>query len=133
MAITLGMVVLYVRDLTRSIAFYRQLGLDVPDPHPDRPVSACRLAGGVTLILTTGEVATRFDPGWTPPEGGGYRQVLEFVVAEAAEVDALWQRLTSAGHPGRTAPAPVNGPYAAMVDDPDGNVVLITNDDRAGA
>jgi Glyoxalase/Bleomycin resistance protein/Dioxygenase superfamily len=53
---------------------------------------------------------------------------MEFLVDDDASVDAVWTRLTSAGHHGRTAPAHIIGPYATMVDDPDGNVVLISND-----
>jgi hypothetical protein len=30
------------------------------------------------------------------------------------------------------APAQTTGPYAAMVDDPDGNVVLLTSDNALG-
>ncbi len=130
--IRFGMMVIYARDLQRSIEFYRLLGLDVPDPHPDRPVSVYRMSNGVTFIFTTDEVAQRFDPGWTRPDRG-YQQVMEFLVDDEASVDAAWTRLTSAGHPGRTAPRRITGPYAAMIDDPDGNVVLITNDRVTGA
>ncbi|WP_285658447.1 VOC family protein [Actinomycetospora sp. NBRC 106375] len=118
---------LYVRDLQRSLAFYRLLGLDVPDPVDDRPVALHRTGGGVTIIFTTEEIARRFDPTWTRPEGG-YQQVMEFLVSDDADVDAVWTRLTSAGHHGRTAPGHILGPYATVVDDPDGNVVLISHD-----
>jgi len=37
----------------------------------------------------------------------------------------------AAGHPGRMPPTQAFGPYAAMVDDPDGNVVLLTSDEAA--
>jgi predicted lactoylglutathione lyase len=125
--IRFGMIVIYAEDLGRSIEFYRRLGLDVPDPHPDRPVSVYRMDSGVTMIFTTDVLARRFDPGWTRPSGG-YQQVMEFLVDDAAAVDAVWSTLTEAGYAGRMAPAVTNGPYAAMVDDPDGNVVLISND-----
>jgi predicted lactoylglutathione lyase len=129
--IQLGMVVLEVRDLHRSIAFYRDLGLDVPDPHPDRPVASYRMASGVTLLLVQG-FAGLVDPDWVRPERG-YQQVLEFYVGEEAEVDALWTQLTEAGHHGRMAPARPTGAYAAMVDDPDGNVVMLSADPAANA
>lgn len=48
-----------------------------------------------------------------------------------AVVDAMWAKLTAAGHHGRMAPRRTQGPYAAMVDDPDGNVVLLTSDEAA--
>ena len=132
MGIRFGMMVLYTRDLRQSIEFYRLLGLEVPDPFADRPVSVYRMDNGVSIIFTADELALRFDPTWARP-GRGYQQVMEFVVDDASEVDDLWSKLLAAGYFGRTAPTHINGPYAAMVDDPDGNVVLITNDKTANA
>lgn len=130
MGIQFGMVVLYARDLERTIAFYRLLGLDVPDPFPDRPVSLLRTDSGVGFVFTTERTARSFDPDWVRPDGG-YQQVLEFVVDDDAAVDAAWSTLTSAGHRGRSAPGAPNGIYSAMVDDPDGNVLLVSSDPAA--
>lgn len=123
-----GMVVLYVQDLERSIEFYRLLGLEVTDPHPERPVAFYNESGTTMMIITTDVVAQRFDSAWVRSNRGGYQQVVEFFVDGDAAVDAAWQRLTAAGHLGTTAPGHLIGPYAAMVQDPDGNVVLITNE-----
>jgi predicted lactoylglutathione lyase len=123
------MVGLDVRDLRRSIDFYRLLGLDLPDSHPDRPFSLCRMDSGVSLVLAEGFAAAS-DPSWVRPERG-YQQVLEFFVGDDAAVDAEWDKLTSAGYHGRMAPKKTTGPYAAMIDDPDGNVVLISSDAAA--
>jgi predicted lactoylglutathione lyase len=130
MGMQLGMVGLEVRDLQRSIEFYRLLGLEVPDPFPDRPVSVYRMDSGVSLLLTEG-FAAAVDPGWARPEGGAYQIFLEFFVGDDAAVDAEWEKLTSAGYHGGRAPSKTVGPYAAMVDDPDGNVVLISSDAAA--
>jgi len=46
MEIQLAMVVLEVRDLDASIAFYRRLGLEVPDPVGGRPVTVHRMGAG---------------------------------------------------------------------------------------
>jgi predicted lactoylglutathione lyase len=107
--IQLGMIGLDVRDIRRSIEFYRLLGLAVPEPFPDRPVSLLRMDSGEH----------------------GYQQFLEFFVGDDAAVDDQWNRLTAAGYHGRMAPRRTTGPYAAMVDDPDGNVVLISSDPAA--
>jgi predicted lactoylglutathione lyase len=128
MALQLGMVVLDVSDLGRSIAFYRLLGLDVPDPLPDRPVALHTMESGVSIVFAEGFAAS-VDPGWVRPEG--YQQALEFYVGDDAAVDEMWSRLTSAGFHGRMAPAATTGLYAALVDDPDGNVVLISSDPSA--
>jgi predicted lactoylglutathione lyase len=128
MPLQLGMVVLDVSDLQRTIAFYRLLGLDVPDPAPDRPVALLTMASGVSFVFIEG-FAAAVDPGWQRPSG--YQQALEFYVGGDAAVDALWETLTAAGHQGRMAPAATTGLYAALVDDPDGNVVMISSDPNA--
>jgi len=129
MDIQLSMVVLEVRDLQASIAFYRLLGLDMPEPGSDRPVVAHRMPSGVTLLLTT-DFAARYDADWRRP-AGGYQQLLEFYVGADVEVTRTWVRLTEAGYGRRMPPTQTSGPFAAMVDDPDGNVILLTSDEAA--
>jgi len=129
MEIQLSMLVLEVRDLTASIAFYRRLGLDIPEPRSDRRICVHRMGSGVSLLLIESFAAT-YDPTWSRPDRG-YQQLLEFYLGEDAAVDACWVDLTSAGYRGRMAPKQTVGPYAAMVDDPDGNVVLLTSDASA--
>jgi hypothetical protein len=41
-------------------------------------------------------------------------------------VDAKYEEMTSYGYRGRREPVQTFGPDAAMVDDPDGNVVLLS-------
>ena len=65
------------------------------------------------------------DPQHRPVEGG-YGVLLEFFLADTDAVDAKYAELTAAGYHGRMAPKQTEGPYATMVDDPDGNVALIT-------
>jgi catechol 2,3-dioxygenase-like lactoylglutathione lyase family enzyme len=130
MGIQLGMVVLDVRDVRRSVDFYRLLGLDVPDPLPGRPVTLHRMDSGVSIVIGEG-LGAAGDPTWTRPEGG-YQVFLEFFVGDDAAVDAEWEKLTGAGHHGRKAPSKEGpGPYGALVDDPDGNVILISSDPGA--
>lgn len=128
-----GMVVIYARDLLHSIEFYRLVGIDVSDPHPERPVAAYVEDGFTRLIIITDSVAQRFDSGWTRPGRGGYQQVVEFFVDDDAAVDAAWERLTAASYTGTTAPGHLLGPYATMVEDPDGNVILITHEPKEDA
>ncbi len=129
MEIQLAMVVLEVRDLDASIAFYRRLGLEVPDPVDGRPVTAHRMGSGVSLLLTT-SFASRYDPAFEHPTRG-YQQLLEFYVGEDVEVQNLWSALIEAGYSARMPPTRTTGPFAAMVDDPDGNVILLTSDKAA--
>jgi predicted lactoylglutathione lyase len=129
MEMQLGMLVLEVRDLEQSIAFYRLLGLDLPEPEANRPSVLHRMGSGVTLVLAQG-FAVRTDPMWVRPEHG-YQQLMEFYAGGNADVDAVWKRMTDAGYASRMAPVQTAGPYAAMVDDPDGNVVLLSSDRAA--
>jgi hypothetical protein len=46
-------------------------------------------------------------------------------------LDATYERLIGLGHAGRKAPWKSTGPYAAIVEDPDGNPILITAEDPA--
>jgi predicted lactoylglutathione lyase len=128
MTLQLGMVVLDVSDLDSSIAFYRLLGLDVPDPFPDRPVALHTMESGVSIVFVQGFGAGA-EPDWIRPDG--YQQAMEFYVGDDAAVDELWERLTSAGHHGRMAPASPTAVYSALVDDPDGNVIMISSDPNA--
>lgn len=109
------------KDLNRSLDFYRLLGLDVPEP--DGPYVEVALPGGNKLAFDTEEVIAGMHPGWTPPSGAG-RVAIAFGLAAAAHVDALYERLTGAGHPGTLKPfdAPWGQRYAT-VEDPDGTSV----------
>ncbi|WP_425460987.1 VOC family protein [Leekyejoonella antrihumi] len=53
-------------------------------------------------------------------------------LGDDADVDAKYAQLTDAGYHGRMTPQRTNAPYAAMVDDPDGNVILLTSDNALG-
>jgi catechol 2,3-dioxygenase-like lactoylglutathione lyase family enzyme len=129
MELQLSMVVLEVRDIAASLAFYRRLGLDIPDPPDGARLVVDRMPSGVSLLLTTG-FAPAYDPAFAHPESG-YQQLLEFYVGEDSAVEQKWAELVDAGYHGRMAPAQTVGPFAAMVDDPDGNVILLTSDEAA--
>jgi hypothetical protein len=61
------------------------------------------------------------------PWPGGSRIVLEWLVDGNDAVDAKWAELVEAGYPARRAPfLTAFGASMGMVDDPDGNTVLIT-------
>lgn len=108
-------------DLDRTLDFYRLLALDVPEP--DGPHVEVALPGGNKLAFDTEEVIAGMHPGWTAPPGPG-RVALAFGFATPADVDALYERLTGAGHPGTLKPfdAPWGQRYAT-VEDPDGTSV----------
>ena len=128
MTIQLSMVGVLVSDMPAALRFYRALGLDIPPDADDKPFVLHRMESGATIFFDT-VFAQRYDPEFRRPSGGGYGALLEFFLGRDADVDAKYAELTAAGYHGRMAPQQTTGPYAAMVDDPDGNVVLLTSDD----
>jgi predicted lactoylglutathione lyase len=126
MQVQLSMVGLMVKDMKAALAFYRMLGLEIPTEEDEKPFVLHRMESGVSLFWDT-VFANQYDPDRTGVTGG-YQIMLEFYLGEDAAVDAMYARLTAAGYHGRSTPQQTSGPYAAMVDDPDGNVALLTSD-----
>jgi catechol 2,3-dioxygenase-like lactoylglutathione lyase family enzyme len=113
---------IFAKDLQRSIDFYRLLGLPIPDA--EIPHVAVELPGGNSLSLDTEETIAGMHPGWAPPSSPDSRLALALGVGSPAEVDALFEKVTAAGHAGPLAPydAPWGMRYATVAD-PDGNWV----------
>jgi catechol 2,3-dioxygenase-like lactoylglutathione lyase family enzyme len=130
MRIQLAMVGLVVADMRRSLDFYRSLGLEIPEEENAKRFVMHRMASGVTLFFDTVFFPTN-DPERRPAEAGRYNVSLEFYAGTRDAVDETYQRLTSLGYAGRKAPWKSTGPYAAIVEDPDGNPILITAEDPA--
>jgi uncharacterized glyoxalase superfamily protein PhnB len=109
-------------DLERSIEFYRLLGL--PVPNAEMPHVAVDLPGGNCLSLDTDDTIAGMHPGWAPPNSSDSRLALALGVGSPAEVDALFEKVTAAGHAGPLPPydAPWGMRYATVAD-PDGNWV----------
>ena len=118
------MVVLLVEDLARSVAFYRRLGVDFPPDAETRRDVQVPLGDEHQLVISTTFV--RNDPDRQPPSGGS-RIELEFFIDGNDAVDAKYAELVESGYRGRREPWLTSfGAYMGLVDDPDGNTVLIT-------
>jgi catechol 2,3-dioxygenase-like lactoylglutathione lyase family enzyme len=106
-------------DMAASVAFYRALGLAVPDgaetePHVNIPF------GPLVLALDTEETIRSFDPEYTPPKEAG-RVAIAFDCGTPDGVDATFAELTGAGYNGHRAPFDAFwGQRYATVLDPDG-------------
>lgn len=120
----LSMVGLMVRDMAASLEFYRRLGLEIPEGSEAKAFVQTRMESGVSIFWDT-VFADTYDPDRERP-GGGYQVMLEFFLEDTDAVDSKYEALTRYGYRGRLAPVQTFGPYAAMVEDPDGNVVLLT-------
>lgn len=121
--LTSAIVQIFASDVRRSIAFYRLLGLPVPEPGSPDPHVDVALPGGNRLSFDAQETITGMHPEWSPPDSAG-RVALAFGLESPAEVDALFARLTQAGYQGPRGPydAPWGQRYATLLD-PDGNIV----------
>lgn len=108
-------------DLPRTLDFYRLIGLTIPQG--DSSHVEVELPGGNRLLFDTEETIAGFHPEWTPSSSPG-RVVLAFGVSTPADVDALFSRLTDAGHPAIVNPfdAPWGQRYATVAD-PDGTSI----------
>ena len=113
-----------VSDLRATLDFYRLVGLAVPEAAEDAPHVEIPLAGGMRLMVDPESTVRSFDPTFAPPPPGGGRVGLAVRLPDPAAVDALYERITAAGHRGKVAPfdAPWGQRYAAVLD-PDGTGV----------
>jgi catechol 2,3-dioxygenase-like lactoylglutathione lyase family enzyme len=123
MAPTLNYIGLVVADMPRSLAFYRQLGLDVPAEQDAEPHAEHTLPGGMRIAWDTEATIRSFDPDWTPGTGRS-RSALGFECDTPAEVDKVYAAMISAGYHGHKAPWDAFwGHRYAILHDPDGNGV----------
>lgn len=122
MAVVPHTIDIVVRDMGKALAFYRTLGLPVPDSCDGQDQVQVDTPGGATLGFLTEALMKGHNPYWIDPVG--QRVTFACRCDTAEEVDAVYARVTAAGHEGRQAPwdAPWGQRYA-MLGDPDGNRV----------
>ena len=111
-----------VADMGKALAFYRTLGLSVPEGMDDSEQVQVATPGGATLGILTEAMMKGHNPYWVDPIG--QRVTFACHCDDAAEVDATYARVTAAGYEGRQEPwdSPWGQRYA-MLGDPDGNRV----------
>jgi catechol 2,3-dioxygenase-like lactoylglutathione lyase family enzyme len=105
-------------DMARSIAFYRLLGLDVPET-PDEGHVDTFLPNGVRFMLDSEDTVRSFRPEWRRETGNQVGLALE--CGSPAEVDHVYARAVEAGFDGEKAPWDAFwGQRYAQLRDPDG-------------
>lgn len=110
-----------VSDMAATLAFYRMLGLDLPEDTDEGHVEAT-LPSGIRLMWDTIEVVTSFSK-WELP-AGGHRMSLALLCETPDEVDATFREVLAAGYQGHVEPFDAFwGQRYATVLDPDGNPV----------
>ena len=114
-----------VRDMPAMLAFYRLLGLDIPDFDPtwDEHHRSASAGEGLDLDLDSQRFARQWNRGWPPGTTG---PMVGFRVAARSTVDETFERLRSAGYEVQQEPYDAFwGARYAVLADPDGNAVGI--------
>ncbi len=118
---------LVVRDMESTLAFYRKLGLQIPDTAIWRTESgahhvAISMPNGIDLDFDSAELAKSYNAGWKAD--GTSRSVIGFSLPTREAVDERYAELIAAGYTGlQPAYDAFWGARYAIVEDPDGNHV----------
>ena len=116
---------LVVKDMDATVAFYRRLGLEIPDTDPGWQAHhrAAAMPGGLELEFDSEAFAQQWSAG-RRSRAEGAMGVLLFHVSSREAVDELHAELTNAGYRSQQAPYDTFwGARCAIVEDPDGNAV----------
>lgn len=135
MKVSFSSVDLVVSNVLKSVEFYRQLGIDIPENAiwgDGKEVHHVEVSGGDSsagLALDSETMTKGYDAAWP----GGTGSVMIFSVSTRDDVDAKYAELTGAGFESHMPPADVFwGSRYAIVDDPDGNHVgIMSPQDKA--
>ena len=125
MALELYMVGVIVADMPKAIEFYRRLGVDIPEGSETKQHVEVKMSG-LTFFLNARSLNARWDPAKVEP-AGGYRIMLEFYLKTKEAVDAKYAEMIGYGYKSHVAPYFTQPTlYFAMIDDPDGNTILMS-------
>jgi predicted lactoylglutathione lyase len=111
------------RDMARTLAFYRKLGLEFPDGAESEDHVEAQLPGGLRYMIDRESVMQSFDPEWSFPSGG-HAVGGAFKCDSPEEVDQVYAELMEAGGSPHKEPWDAFWGFRyAQVKDPDGNVI----------
>ena len=119
-------------DLSASIAFYRRLGVEIPEtgiwrtPTGAHHVSAAEQSAdrSIDFDLDSTAFAQRWNAGWRGRTDLGGRVVVGFGVPARTDVDDIFRDMTGAGYRGLQEPHDAFwGARYAIIEDPDGIAV----------
>lgn len=118
----LDMLGIAVKDMKKTLDFYRAIGLDIPEGAEKEDHVECKTAEGYRVAWDTEESIKGFNPNFNPPNGS--RIGLAFLCDSPADVDATYKRLLALGYSGVQAPWDAFwGQRYSTLKDPDGNLV----------
>ncbi|HEX4303739.1 MAG TPA: VOC family protein [Rhizomicrobium sp.] len=130
MKLTLEQLDLVAKDMDATIAFYRRLGVKIPQSAIWRTKSGAHhvrigMANGFELAFDSPKLARVYNRSYRGSRGGG-NVVIGFSVGTRHGVDKLYAKMTKVGHRGLMPPWDAFwGSRYAIVADPDGNPVGI--------
>ena len=130
MALEIFMIGLPVHDMGKSLEFYRRLGLAIPEGSEGQTHVEIKMESGLTFFLDS--KPSRWDPGFVRKNDPGeasdsYPFILEFYLKDRSILEAKYRELTGFGYQSHRAPYETSfGMYFAMVNDPDGNTILLS-------
>lgn len=133
MALELYMIGLMVADMGKALEFYQRLGLAIPEGSEARTHVQIKMSGGLTFFLDSDPARWNNQFVKKAPNAGeasdGYSAVLEFYLKSQHAVEAKYAELTGFGYRGRRAPYKTTFNMCfALIDDPDGNTLLLSGD-----
>jgi uncharacterized glyoxalase superfamily protein PhnB len=118
----IDMIGLTVNDMAATLAFYRLLGLAIPEGVEGEDYVEVITPNGYRISWNKLEMVKGIEPDWVEPVG--QRIGLAFKCDSPAEVDALYTKLTESGYEGHHEPWDAFwGQRYAVVKDPDGSNV----------
>lgn len=119
----LDLIGIAVQDMPKALAFYRALGLEIPEEMDKEGHVEITLSNGLRLAWDTHEIIKRFDPKWQQPTGS-HRMGMAFLCENSQAVDAAFERITHMGYTAHKPPWDAFwGQRYAQILDPDGNVI----------
>jgi catechol 2,3-dioxygenase-like lactoylglutathione lyase family enzyme len=120
MVLELSRVGLATQNIEKTLEFYRRLGVAIPEGSEGKRHVGVKMGGNLPFFLNS--------MGLTTPKEGP-RVIFEFSLKERRIVDAKYNELIGFGYQSHRAPFvfPFNV-YFAMINDPDGNIVLLSAD-----
>ena len=125
MALQLYMVGLTVQNMEKSKEFYRRLGLAIAEEDPQRSPLMIKMDGEFNLFLAPRSIESEQTASGESLEN--YRVLFEYFLKSQAAVEAKYAELIGYGYQSYRAPFIYsNGMCFAIVNDPDGNTILLS-------
>lgn len=118
-------VTIIVKDLGKSIAFYRLLGLDIPDGMEHESHVDCTTSGSMNICLVPETTVQLHRPDWKNP-GANSSISLQFKCSTQGDVDVMYTKFMNEEY--TSSMLPYNTPWGeryAQVLDPDGTTIAL--------